>query len=108
MDRAETWLSIEVVFSPAPREVRRLSLSLPKGAKVSDALTACAWPDLPASVEAHVGIWGRKVLLETVLRDQDRVEVYRALTVDPKEARRVRYQAHVEKLPKGHRKASRP
>lgn len=104
---ANDTLAIELVFSPVAREVRRLSLTLPKGAKVADALTASGWPDLPASVDAQVGIWGRKALLETVLHDQDRVEVYRALTVDPKEARRVRYRVHAEKLLKGHRKATR-
>lgn len=100
MDRAK--LSVEVVFSPAPREIRRVVLILPVGATVALALAACGWADLPAPVESHVGIWGRRATLETHLRDQDRVEVYRALTVDPKEARRVRYRAHGQKLPKGH------
>jgi len=41
-----------------------------------------------------VGIWGRTRSLDTPLRDMDRVEVYRALKVDPKEARRLRYGRH--------------
>ncbi len=37
-----------------------------------------------------VGIHGKKKALETVLREHDRVEVYRPLIADPKEARRRR------------------
>jgi hypothetical protein len=32
-----------------------------------------------------------------VLRDRDRVEIYRPLAVDPKEARRLRYKRHLER-----------
>jgi putative ubiquitin-RnfH superfamily antitoxin RatB of RatAB toxin-antitoxin module len=38
------------------------------------------------------GIWGRVVGAETRLRQGDRVELYRPLKVDPKEARRLRYR----------------
>jgi uncharacterized protein len=37
-------------------------------------------------------VWGRVTPLDHVLRDGDRVEIYRPLTVDPKEARRLRYK----------------
>jgi uncharacterized protein len=40
----------------------------------------------------EAGIWGRKLPLHTLLRERDRVELYRALRVDPKEARRLRYK----------------
>jgi sulfur carrier protein len=36
-------------------------------------------------------VWGRRVPLDTPLRDGDRVEVYRPLRVDPKVARRERF-----------------
>ena len=39
----------------------------------------------------EVGVWGRRVPLDHPLRDQDRVEVYRPLLVDPKVARRQRF-----------------
>jgi putative ubiquitin-RnfH superfamily antitoxin RatB of RatAB toxin-antitoxin module len=41
--------------------------------------------------------------LETILRDRDRIEVYRPLTVDPKEARRLRYRASGERIVSRHR-----
>jgi putative ubiquitin-RnfH superfamily antitoxin RatB of RatAB toxin-antitoxin module len=39
---------------------------------------------------AAVGIFGRKVSLERVLENGDRVEIYRPLIADPKEVRRQR------------------
>jgi putative ubiquitin-RnfH superfamily antitoxin RatB of RatAB toxin-antitoxin module len=38
-----------------------------------------------------VALWGRKVSLSHVLRDQDRIELCRPLKVDPKVARRERF-----------------
>jgi putative ubiquitin-RnfH superfamily antitoxin RatB of RatAB toxin-antitoxin module len=40
-----------------------------------------------------VGIFGKLARTDTMLRDRDRVEIYRALIADPKEARRRRAQA---------------
>ena len=87
MAGAET-LSIELAWSPAPGEVQLLSLSLPAGATVDHALA-----HLPAGIDAcAIGIWGHKAGRSEVLRDGDRVEVYRPLTIDPMEARRRRHQ----------------
>lgn len=38
----------------------------------------------------EVGVFGRKVGLETCLNDGDRIEIYRPLLIDPKQARRMR------------------
>lgn len=40
--------------------------------------------------ELEVGIWNHRCSLDTVVREGDRIEVYRPLQVDPKEARRIR------------------
>ena len=109
MDRAEprqlvgagSSMTVEVVFSPAPRRVHLVTLTLPAGATVKDALLASGLADPQQQPELSVGIWGRRASLGMRLRDHDRVEIYRALTVDPKEARRVRQRAHADKLPKG-------
>jgi len=53
-----------------------------------------------AAADLKVGIWARKVDLQTPLREHDRVELYRPLTADPKEARRLRYKQHLEKFGK--------
>ncbi len=39
---------------------------------------------------ANVGIWSKRVMLDTVVRDGDRVEIYRPLVADPKQVRRRR------------------
>lgn len=93
---ASAELHIELAYSPAPRQVVLLPMTVAPGTSVLQALQASQWlatyPDIdPASVT--VGIWGRRVLLSQALREGDRVEVYRGLKVDPKEARRVRYRA---------------
>ena len=39
---------------------------------------------------APLGIFGKRVKDDTVLRDGDRIEIYRPLVADPKDARRKR------------------
>jgi hypothetical protein len=87
-------LRVEVLYCPSPGQCDRVSLGLAPGASVGDALRASGLVErhglAPGSLVA--GVWGRKQPLETVLRDRDRVELYRPLQVDPKEARRLRYK----------------
>ena len=95
MDRAEAaarTIRVEIAYSPGAGQVERLTLSLPEGATVAQALERSGWT-LPA--DARLGVWGRLRAPTDALRDRDRVEIYRALTVDPKEARRQRYRAHL-------------
>jgi putative ubiquitin-RnfH superfamily antitoxin RatB of RatAB toxin-antitoxin module len=85
-------LHVEVAYSPAAGVVRQQALRLQPGSTVQDALRL-AFPELALEGLA-VGVWGRLCALGDTLRDQDRVEIYRALLVDPKEARRQRYRSH--------------
>ena len=89
-------MRIEVVYSPAPREVECVALEMPEGDTVAAALEASGLlrrhaelgtPDAPAG---GIGVWGQACGPGQVLLDGDRVELYRALRVDPKEARRLR------------------
>lgn len=86
-------LRIEVAYSPAPGEVDLTVLELPEGSTAGQALQASGLlqrhPALSASPPV-IGIWGRVCESQRELRDRDRVEVYRPLKVDPKEARRLR------------------
>ena len=67
-----------------PDGAQARSVSLPAGATVRDALAASGF-------EGHaVGIFGKRVDLGHRLADGDRVEIYRPLATDPKEARRQR------------------
>lgn len=85
-------LHVEVVYSPAPGETRQMALQLSPGSKVLDAVSR-AFPELVLDGLA-IGVWGKLRALDDALRDRDRVEIYRPLLVDPKEARRQRYQSH--------------
>jgi uncharacterized protein len=92
---ARVELAIEVVYAAAPHDVRRVSISLPDGSTVADALRASHLLDGLSAAQADAlspGIWGRVVTLLTPLREGDRVELTRGLLVDPKEARRLRYR----------------
>jgi len=84
-------MQITVVACLAPRQVREWALELPAGATVQDALKACGMDVQLAAASPSLGVWGRAVAPDAVLRDLDRVELYRPLKVDPKVARRERF-----------------
>ena len=87
-------LQISVVYAPKARVVHEVHLTLAENTTVSEALQTSGLWDLVAKKDAahtSVGIWGRKVSFDQTLRDLDRIEIYRALTVDPKVARRERF-----------------
>jgi hypothetical protein len=48
-----------------------------------------AFPDINLTTQP-VGIYAKKKTLDTVLRERDRIEIYRPLVADPKESRRKR------------------
>lgn len=80
-------ISVEVVLAlPEQQELRRVAL--PENSTVADALRASGLPaQFPRIDASRVGIYGRRAALGTGLRDGDRVEIYRALKIDPKEVR---------------------
>ena len=78
-------ITVVLVEAWADRVARR-ELNLPDGATISDALVAAAL----ALDEVDVGLWGKLVPLDTVLHDGDRLERYRGLIADPKQARHQR------------------
>ncbi len=87
-------LQVTVVYSPAPRQVLELLVNLPDGSTVAGAIAASGLlrqhPELDAQ-NLLLGVWGRKASAGQLLRDKDRVEIYRELKVDPKVARRERF-----------------
>lgn len=88
-------LSVSVAYSPRAGSVDEVVLQLPPGATLIDALRASGLlqrhPEIDLAV-LRTGIWGRAKPHDTPLRERDRVELYRPLVVDPKEARRQRYR----------------
>lgn len=85
-------IDVELAFSPGPRQVERLALRLPVGSCVADALRLAGWLGRAEGGRVSLGVWGRRCTPDEPLVQGDRVELYRALQVDPKEARRLRYR----------------
>jgi uncharacterized protein len=85
-------MHVEVVYA-LPLEQDVISIEMSAGTTVLQAVVASGMlarhPDIDLGV-ARVGVWGRSTTLDSVLRDGDRVEIYRPLQVDPKEVRRRR------------------
>ncbi len=90
-------ITLVLMDAPGPREVTECVLTVPEGTSVRQALVLSGWletrPAFAASLpQLEVAVWGRKVPLTHVLRDQDRLEFLRPLIVDPKTARRERFK----------------
>jgi putative ubiquitin-RnfH superfamily antitoxin RatB of RatAB toxin-antitoxin module len=85
-------IHIEVAYATPERQVL-LDLSVPAGTTVAQGIEQSAirdeFPELNMDIKA-VGIFSRKVPLDHVLREGDRIEIYRPLIADPKEVRRQR------------------
>ena len=82
-------IRVEVVAGHASRQ-ELVELRLDDGATAIDAVRQSRvleyFPELAG--ELMLGIWGKRVEEDAVLRDGDRVELYRPLRLEPKEARR--------------------
>ena len=94
------WVHVEVVYCPQPSQIDCMKLQLPLGATLADALHASGLVQRHAlpTEGLRLGIWSKPREPNTLLREGDRVEVYRGLKVDPKEARRQRYQQHKDSV----------
>lgn len=89
-------LRVEVVYCPAPGQVDQVQLQLAAPCTVREALRHSGLLERQGlAIEGlRVGVWCKARELDWPLRDRDRIEVYRPLIVDPKEARRLRYKRH--------------
>ena len=85
-------INIEVVYA-LPHEQVLLKLKLPQGSTVAEAVQASGVVDKHPEInlaQNKLGIYGKLSKADAVLRDKDRVEIYRPLIADPKEVRRKR------------------
>jgi putative ubiquitin-RnfH superfamily antitoxin RatB of RatAB toxin-antitoxin module len=85
-------LTVEVVFA-LPETQDAVTLRLPSGATLREAVLRSGLlerhPEIDLAVQ-KLGVFGAPAGLDRPLADGDRVEIYRALAMDPKEARRRR------------------
>jgi putative ubiquitin-RnfH superfamily antitoxin RatB of RatAB toxin-antitoxin module len=83
-------LDVELVLATRERQVLR-TLQVEEGATVADVISrsgiAAEFPGLNID-KLEVGVWGRLVDRDHVVTGGDRVEIYRQLAIDPREARR--------------------
>lgn len=85
-------IRVEVAYAVADAQIV-IEVELEQGARVADALAASRLQEhIPgiALSNPDAGIWGAPASPDTELRDRDRVEIYRKLSADPKQARRQR------------------
>lgn len=85
-------LSIEVAYAK-PGQQALIALELPAPASIATAIDASGIRShFPELNEAHltVGIFGRVCPMGQLLKSGDRIEIYRPLIHNPKEARRIR------------------
>ena len=91
----EARLHCEVAYARPDRQWI-VAVELPDGASAIDALRASQLPMLCPEIvpeSAILGIFGKVVPADHRLRDGDRVEIYRPLAADPRDARRARVKA---------------
>lgn len=86
---------IEVAYA-LPHKQELVTLQLPEGATVQDALDASGllqrYPDIDIGGANKLGVFAKLVKADTVLQEYDRVEIYRPIQADPKQVRKQRAQ----------------
>ena len=95
-------LNVTVVYA-LPQKLFREALELPPGSRVRDALAQSgvleAFPEIDVE-SVPLGIFSRRVELDTPLTEGDRVEIYRPLKLSPTDARRLRAERRRVSRPK--------
>ena len=85
---------VTLAYSPQPRDVREWTLQVAPGSTIKQAVLQSGvlteFAEL-ATAGLNAGIWGKRCSLGYKLKDNDRIEIYRPLRVDPKVARRERF-----------------
>jgi uncharacterized protein len=94
MDAEAEGIRVEVAYA-LPERQRIVALNLPAGSTAFAAARQSGIERMFPGLEletARMGVFGVEVAdpRSHVLRDGDRVEIYRELTIDPREARKAR------------------
>ena len=84
-------MKIEVIYA-MPERQELVTLDMPEGSTAQQAVEASGllqkYPDIELGGRNKLGVFAKLVKADAVLRDRDRVEIYRPLIADPKEVRR--------------------
>ena len=93
-------IALSIAYA-TPDAQQEIAVVVPAGTTLQQALALLATEiatTLHADEVVATGVWGKIRPLHYVLRDGDRIEIYRALKADPKQARRARVKP---KIPRG-------
>ena len=89
MSNAES--RVEIIYAATLRDFS-LSVVLPRDDyRISDLFDdsqVCNWLEENTIKVSSIGVWGKKVSSDYVLKSGDRIEIYRPLIADPKDLRR--------------------
>ncbi|MFT5427039.1 MAG: putative ubiquitin-RnfH superfamily antitoxin RatB of RatAB toxin-antitoxin module [Gammaproteobacteria bacterium] len=92
-------IAIEVAYA-TPLQSWLIPLNVEAGTTIAQAITSSGileqCPEIDLQIN-KVGIFSIIAELDTLLRAGDRIEIYRPLILDPKEARRLRAQKTKQK-----------
>lgn len=102
-------INVEVVYAMAQKQVVRkvnVDAGTTLGAAIVQSGIMMDFPDLELE-NAKVGVYGKAVSMVTVIKEGDRIEIYRPLIADPKEVRR-RRAAEGKAMKKGGRAETQP
>jgi putative ubiquitin-RnfH superfamily antitoxin RatB of RatAB toxin-antitoxin module len=93
-DRFPALIRVEIAYALRDRQ-SLITVEMEEGGTVAEAIRRSGvlteFPEIDLR-RAQLGIFGQRVSLEAPVRDGDRVEIYRPLIADPKDARRERVQ----------------
>lgn len=91
-------IRVEVAYATAARQLS-IETTVPRGATLQDAIEASGilqqFPEIDLN-HAKVGVFGKVATLSAVVSAHDRVEIYRPLAADPRQARRQRAKKGVK------------
>lgn len=85
-------LEIEIVYGLSDKQVLK-NMQVEEGTRIRAAALNSGLDEIFTDLDLHsapLGIFGKTVKDDTPLHDGDRIEIYRPLQADPKEARRRR------------------
>lgn len=85
-------IKVELVYA-LPHEQTLLKLELPQSSTIADAIKFSGLLEKHPEIDLEkgkFGLFGKLSKTDTVLREKDRIEIYRPLLADPKEVRRKR------------------
>jgi len=93
MDKEAEMITVEVAYAEHDKQLIK-SINVAVGTTAIQAIELSGirddFPQIPIDGEIEIGIFSKKSTPDEVLKAGDRVEIYRPLLIDPKEARRLK------------------